>query len=84
MTNKERLAKGIEEMPQMPHWKQMVVSDVTQESLGKVLSHNPHGVCLYSDELASWLKNFERYNKGSEEQFWLSLFNNKLDKSKDG
>lgn len=78
MTNKERLAKGIEEMPQMPHWKQMVVSDVTQESLGKVLSHNPHGVCLYSDELASWLKNFERYNKGSEEQFWLSLFNNKL------
>lgn len=78
MTKKERLAKGIEEMPQMPHWKQMVVSDVTQESLGKVLSHNPHGVCLYSDELASWLKNFERYNKGSEEQFWLSLFNNKL------
>jgi hypothetical protein len=25
--------------------------------------------------LASWFKNFTRYNNGSEEQFWLSAFN---------
>ncbi len=78
MSKKERLENGIEEMPKEPHWSQLIVSDVTQESLCKVLSVNPHGVCLYSDELASWSKNFDRYNKGSEEQFWLSLFNNKL------
>jgi len=27
--------------------------------------------------LASWFKNFNRYNKGSEEQFWLSVWSGK-------
>lgn len=26
------------------------------------------------DELASWFKNFNRYNKGSEQEFWLSVW----------
>lgn len=29
------------------------------------------------DELASWFNNFNRYNKGSEEQFWLSVWSGK-------
>ena len=32
---------------------------------------------MYVDELMSWLKNFNRYNSGSEEQFWLSVFSGK-------
>ena len=27
--------------------------------------------------LSAWFKNFNRYNNGSEEQFWLSVFNAK-------
>mgnify|MGYP000010446173 CR=1 FL=1 len=38
---------------------------------------NKRGICLYVDELMSWLKNFNRYNSGSEEQFWLSVFSGK-------
>ena len=35
------------------------------------------GLCLLSDELSAWVKNFNRYNNGSEEQFWLSVFSTK-------
>ena len=30
------------------------------------------------DELAGWVKNFNRYNSGSESEFWMSVFNNKV------
>jgi hypothetical protein len=30
------------------------------------------GIASYRDELAGWLKDFGRYAKGSEEEFWLS------------
>ena len=29
------------------------------------------------DRLSAWFKNFNRYNNGSEEQFWLSVFSAK-------
>lgn len=48
---------------------------MTQEGLSAIHSHNPRGICLVADELATWFKNFNRYNNGSEEQFWLSAFN---------
>ena len=35
------------------------------------------GLCLWADELSAWFKNFNRYNNGSEEQFWLSVFSAK-------
>ena len=43
----------------------------------KCHAQNPRGLCLWSDELSAWFKNFNRYNNGSEEQFWLSVFNAK-------
>jgi hypothetical protein len=30
---------------------------------------------MWNDELAGWFKNFNRYNKGSDEEYWLKLFN---------
>ncbi|WP_438637806.1 DUF3987 domain-containing protein [Muribaculum gordoncarteri] len=39
---------------------------------------NPRGLCLYADELAAWFKNFNRYNNGSESEFWMSVFNHKV------
>lgn len=38
---------------------------------------NKRGICLYVDELKTWVNNFNRYSKGSEEQFWLSNFSGK-------
>ncbi|HZL09716.1 MAG TPA: DUF3987 domain-containing protein [Prolixibacteraceae bacterium] len=76
-SKKELESQGILNFPEEPVLKKFVVSDVTPESLAFIHENNKRGICLYSDELASWFKNFNRYTKGSEEQFWLSLYNGK-------
>ena len=75
MSRKERISAGLEEFPKEPKRLRYLVSDVTQEGLSVIHSHNPRGLCLWVDELSAWFKNFTRYNTGSEEQFWLSAFN---------
>lgn len=60
-----------------PTWSQILASDFTLESLIDVHAHNRSGIGVYADELVSFFKNFNRYNKGSEEQFWLSNWSNK-------
>ncbi|MDH6312650.1 hypothetical protein M2137_001425 [Parabacteroides sp. PFB2-10] len=77
LSRKEREEQGINELPNEPVLKKFVVSDITPESLAFIHENNKRGICLYTDELASWFKNFNRYTKGSEEQFWLSLYNGK-------
>lgn len=75
MSRKERVHAGFEQFPKEPKRLRYLVSDVTQEGLSALHSHNPRGLCLWVDELSAWFKNFTRYNNGSEEQFWLSAFN---------
>lgn len=75
MSRKERINAGLDEFPKEPKRMRYLVSDVTQEGLSAIHSHNPRGLCLWVDELSAWFKNFTRYNTGSEEQFWLSAFN---------
>lgn len=77
LSRREREEQGISELPNEPVLKKFVVSDITPESLAFIHENNKRGICLYTDELASWFKNFNRYTKGSEEQFWLSLYNGK-------
>lgn len=77
LTKKEREEQGIFELPDEPFQKRLVVSDVTPESLATIHEQNKRGICLYVDELKSWINNFNRYAKGSEEQFWLSVFSGK-------
>ncbi|MDT0554041.1 DUF3987 domain-containing protein [Urechidicola vernalis] len=67
-------AKELEEKFDPPVWQQSIVSDFTPEALVDIHSHNTKGLGVYSDELAGWFKNFNRYSKGSEEQFWLSVW----------
>jgi hypothetical protein len=57
---------------EMPILKQHIVSDITLESLTTVHKYNKRGLGACVDELAGWFKNFNRYNKGSEQEFWLS------------
>lgn len=78
LANKELLSKD-KEKPTIkePFEKKIVVSDITAESLSVVLQENQRGIAVYVDELASWFNNFNRYNNGSEEPFWLSAFSAK-------
>ena len=77
MSKKERMEAGLDEYPQAPVRRRFLVSDITPEGLSLIHAQNPRGLCLWSDELSAWFKNFNRYNNGSEEQFWLSAFNAK-------
>lgn len=77
LTKKERIDAGVEEFPQEPIRKRFLVSDITPEGLSYIHAQNWRGLCLCSDELSAWFKNFNRYNNGSEEQFWLSVFSAK-------
>lgn len=77
LTPKERKEQGVNEMPQAPSLHKFVVSDITQEGLAYMHEQNKRGICLYVDELKTWVNNFNRYSKGSEEQFWLSNFSGK-------
>ncbi|RLD40461.1 MAG: hypothetical protein DRI89_11965 [Bacteroidetes bacterium] len=76
LSKKEREQQGHNE-PVNPTWEQHLVTDFTPEALTDVHKFNIRGIGVYSDELASWFKNFNRYNKGSEEQFWLSVWSGK-------
>ncbi|NLN95176.1 MAG: DUF3987 domain-containing protein [Bacteroidales bacterium] len=76
LSKKEREQQGYDE-PIRPSWEQILVTDFTPEALVDVHKFNLRGIGVYNDELASWYKNFNRYNKGSEEQFWLSAWSGK-------
>ncbi|MDR0745727.1 MAG: DUF3987 domain-containing protein, partial [Mediterranea sp.] len=77
MSKKERQEAGVDEFPQEPIRRRFLVSDITPEGLSYIHAQNKRGLCLWSDELSAWFKNFNRYNNGSEEQFWLSVFSAK-------
>ncbi|MGB3227120.1 MAG: YfjI family protein [Saprospiraceae bacterium] len=76
LTKKERDKEGIGE-PRKPFWNKFLLSDFTPEALAEVHKHNKRGIGVYVDELAGWFKNFNRYNKGSEMEFWLSVWSGK-------
>lgn len=57
-----------------PKPRQILVSDITTESLVQLHRSNPLRLCLRSDELAGWISNFNRYRKGGDEQLWLSIY----------
>lgn len=68
----ERTAQGITETPPPPMFKRSIVSDCTPEALASVHLDNLRGIGVHRDELAGWFKDFNRYHKGSEQEFWLS------------
>jgi len=57
-----------------PKPRQILVSDITTESLVQLHRSNPLRLCLRCDELAGWISNFNRYRKGGDEQLWLSIY----------
>jgi hypothetical protein len=76
LSKKERIKQDIDE-PSKPVWQKFLLSDFTPEALAEVHKFNKRGIGVYVDELAGWFKNFNRYNKGSEMEFWLSQWSGK-------
>lgn len=54
-----------------------VVGDVTPEAVVQQLHKNERGILIYKDELASFFKDFDRYNKSGAEEFYLSVWSGK-------
>lgn len=77
MSRKERADSGEGQFPQEPIRKRFLISDVTPEGLGLIHAQNKRCLCLWANEVSAWFKNFNRYNSGSEEQSWLSVFSAK-------
>lgn len=78
----QRLTKKNKEVTDVPEtskpfWKKFLVADFTLEALTDVHKNNLRGIGVYVDELAGWIKNFNRYNNGSEMEFWLSAWSGK-------
>jgi len=71
LSKKERENEGFDD-PVKPILKQMIVNDFTPEALNEVHSNNKRGLGVFKDELTGWLNDFNRYHKGSDQQFWLS------------
>jgi len=71
LSKKDREQQGIGD-PSKPNWRKFLLTDFTPEALAEVHKHNKRGIGVCVDELAGWFKNFNRYNKGSEMEFWLS------------
>ncbi|MEP6951323.1 MAG: YfjI family protein [Ginsengibacter sp.] len=61
-----------------PVRRQLVIKDATQEAMLKALYENPHGFAGIYDELAAFLKSFNKYKPGGgDEEVMLSLFSGK-------
>jgi hypothetical protein len=63
--------------PREPLAKRLIVKDVTIEALAPILKRNPRGVFLVQDELAAWLRGFDKYTKnakGAEAAKWNELY----------
>ena len=54
--------------------RDVLVSDVTIEGLASALQDNPRGLLLYRDELAGWVKSFNKYRDGDDRQQWIELW----------
>lgn len=60
-----------------PDLVKIVCGDVTPESVADKLSKNERGILVHNDELAGFINSFQRYNKGNDEQFYLTVWSGK-------
>lgn len=76
LSSKKREEKSEEELDK-PIYNRRLICDSTLEALIEALATNQRGISVYADELAGWFKNFNRYNSGSDQEFWLSNWSQK-------
>lgn len=59
-----------------PKWNKTLVKDITIEELKNLHDYNRRGLAVHADELVAWVKDFNKYKSGSDEEFWLSVWSN--------
>lgn len=57
-----------------PVWSKTVIQDATPEAVAALHFRNRRGIAIFRDELAGWLKSFNRYSAGGEQEFWLQVW----------
>lgn len=62
------------EDPPKPVQRELIINDATSEAITIALSHNPRGLLLFQDELNAWISSQNQYRKGSDGEFWLSVW----------
>jgi hypothetical protein len=70
LSSQERKEQGGEQ-PMKPVYKKFLVQDTTIEALKQIVYDNPRGVGVFRDEILGWVNDLNRYNSGSDIQFWL-------------
>jgi hypothetical protein len=71
----EREANPKAKIPDQKPFKKIMVNDTTPEKLVISLADNPKGCGIVYDELAGFVRRFNRYNAGADEEMYLSMFN---------
>lgn len=56
--------------------KRYIISDATIESVANLLTQNPSGLLLHSDEFSGFLDGMDKYRQGDDVQKWLSIWSN--------
>lgn len=69
--NEQRQALEEAQVTKAPTDRQCLFGDFTIEALLKAATQNRRGISVYMDELRGFFSNFNRYNAGSEQEFWL-------------
>lgn len=75
LPREEREANGFDADPVRPVCRSVLTINATIEALYSVLDQSRRGVLTYVDELDSLLSNMSRYNRGSDDAYWLQFFN---------
>lgn len=58
-----------------PIFCRSLVSDITMEALASVHQDNPRGIGAIRDEIAGFVKDFNRYSQGGDAENYLSMWN---------
>lgn len=72
--NLSKKEKGEHDEVPKPKQKLNTIDDFTLEALKKNLSENPRGISVVVDELNGFIKNLNRYNTGSDEETYNTLW----------
>jgi hypothetical protein len=66
--------KDINATVEVPIKSQLIVDDITIESLVDIHSYNPKSIGVFKDELAGWFKDMNKYREGSDKERYLSAW----------
>jgi len=71
----QKYSNSEEKNEKKPLYNKTILSDFTPEKLSETLQHNKKGVLIFRDELLGWIKSFDKYKKGGDQQMYLEFFN---------